>query len=297
MMYRPLVFLTLLFLMHSCSGQQHSPSEQVRTRTISDSDKEYWYQGKAEISSYELKQARYGEIRNGKAAMIFVTEHYDPSSETKPNVTDEGDVPVMKLNFTRKFKTGVYPYSIMTSTFFPFEEGNHSLKISSSSQEWCGHTYMEMVNHEKFNMTIHSYFEGETTTIEQSEQLLEDDIWSMIRLRPDDLPQGETQMIPSFSFLRLKHEEAEPRKCDLRLESVNDTVYAYIVNYPTLNRSLAIRFQKQFPHQILSWSERYSSGGKQLTTTGERIETVMLDYWNRNATKDSILRKELGLEP
>ena len=31
------------------------------------------------ISSYKLEQARYGEIRNGKAVLVYVTEDFLPN--------------------------------------------------------------------------------------------------------------------------------------------------------------------------------------------------------------------------
>jgi len=33
---------------------------------------DYWYTGEAELTSYELKQSRYGEIHEGHAVLIFV---------------------------------------------------------------------------------------------------------------------------------------------------------------------------------------------------------------------------------
>ncbi len=38
--------------------------------------KGYWYQGKAELTRYQLEQARYGEIHSGDAVLIFVTENF-----------------------------------------------------------------------------------------------------------------------------------------------------------------------------------------------------------------------------
>lgn len=38
--------------------------------------KDYWYAGKAEITSYKLEQARYGELRDGKAVLVYVTEPF-----------------------------------------------------------------------------------------------------------------------------------------------------------------------------------------------------------------------------
>ena len=102
---------------------------------------DYWYAGDAEITSYTLSQDRYGEIHDGQAVLVFVTEPFSPSANTKADRPDNKSVSVLKLNYTKKFNTGVYPYSMMNSTFFPIDNGQHSMKISSSSQEWCGHTY------------------------------------------------------------------------------------------------------------------------------------------------------------
>ena len=95
--------------------------------------KDYWYNGEAEISSFQLKQARYGELREGSASMIFVTEQFSKKNWSKPNSPLEKDPRVLKLNFTKKFITGIYPYSMMTSSFFPID-GPHSLKVGSSSR-------------------------------------------------------------------------------------------------------------------------------------------------------------------
>ena len=44
---------------------------------------EYWYQGKAEISRFELQQSRYGEVHQGDAVMIFVTEDFRTDIQVK----------------------------------------------------------------------------------------------------------------------------------------------------------------------------------------------------------------------
>src|SRR5688572_8355489 len=100
----------------------------------------YWYQGKAELTRYALEQARYGELHKGDAVLVFVTEPFLPEKQVK---LERGDpargVSVLKLNSTRKFFTGIYPYSVMTSTFTPVDFGKTgTLKVTSSTQEWCG---------------------------------------------------------------------------------------------------------------------------------------------------------------
>jgi hypothetical protein len=79
--------------------------------------KQTWYAGKAEISSYSLEQARYGEIRNGEATLIFVTEDFSADKLVKldepAGATDK--MRVLKMNMNKKFVTGIYPYSMMLS--------------------------------------------------------------------------------------------------------------------------------------------------------------------------------------
>jgi hypothetical protein len=286
-------FLAVVVLCLSCVFANEKTTQQMPNN--------YWFQGKAEISSYQLKQVRYGEIHEGEAVLIFVTEPFSEKSFTKADVKTSEDVGVLKLNFTKKFNTGIYPYSMMTSTFFPFKNGKHSLKISSSSQEWCGHTYMDLQpTPTKFNININSYFEGESTSIVLDKSLLEDDLWTMIKLNPKSLPQGNNiQMIPSFFFLRLKHQACKVYTCEAELAEKNGN-YSYSINYPTLKRNLTISFEKQAPYKILGWTETYISGwganAITLTTSATLKRSMMVDYWNKNSNQYKSLRKELDLK-
>ena len=145
-----LFIITLIRAFLACSasdGKNEIQSLENVTRNLSDEAKEYWYHGGgAEITSYELTQARYGELRKGESVMVFVTEPFSPSSNTKADNPGNDNVSVLKLNFTKRFNTGIYPYSMMNSTFYPMQKGEASLKASTSVQEWCGHVYMELQN-------------------------------------------------------------------------------------------------------------------------------------------------------
>ena len=63
----------------------------------------YWYQGTAEITSYKLTQARYGEMHDGIAVNIFVTEDFLPQKQVKADSKNAENIPVLKLNSTKKF--------------------------------------------------------------------------------------------------------------------------------------------------------------------------------------------------
>src|SRR5690606_13528887 len=68
----------------------------------------YWFQGKAEISSFDLVQYRYGEAREGEAVMIFVTEDFSKKKHVKlddPETAGNDAVKVLKLNKTKDFVT------------------------------------------------------------------------------------------------------------------------------------------------------------------------------------------------
>ena len=43
----------------------------------------YWYQGKAELSTYDVEQERYGEMRKAEQVNIFVTEDFSKSKQVK----------------------------------------------------------------------------------------------------------------------------------------------------------------------------------------------------------------------
>ncbi|MFW5844680.1 MAG: hypothetical protein ACOCXJ_00470, partial [Planctomycetota bacterium] len=85
-----------------------------------------WYDQGAEISTYDLQQSRYGAPRGGRAVLIFVTEPVNTIDQVKSDDPDAADaVPALKLNATRNFLTGVYPYSTMSSTFRAIDTDAH----------------------------------------------------------------------------------------------------------------------------------------------------------------------------
>lgn len=255
----------------------------------------YWYNGEAEISSYQLEQARYGEIRSGKAVLIYVTEDFLPNKQVKADGASSKNVPILKLNATKTFNTGVYPYSIMQSTFYPISNTKHAIKISSSMQEWCGHVYTQLNNREQFEINSHSYFESEGDALFMLKKtVLENELWTKLRINPKSLPTGNLEIIPSFEYLRLKHVELKAYNANVTL--TNDT---YTIFYPELNRTLTIHFNNAFPFDILGWEETFKSGfgtnAKILTTKATKLKTIKLAYWNKNHNKDDILRETLQL--
>ena len=267
---------------------------------------DYWYQGLAEITSYDLEQARYGEAHNGHAVLIFVTEDFSESKHVKLDKAGGSDaVTVMKMNATRKFNTGIYPYSMMTSAFTPVSADRypHTLKVTTSSQEWCGHTFTQLnLDDNGYRARLYSYFERESDRDIQFENvLLEDELWNRIRLSPDTLPTGEVRLIPGTIFQWLSHNAwgAHTATVSLADDPSDPTVRTYTLTYADVSRTLAIRFNKAFPHEIESWMETSKGRGPdaaELVTRATRRKRIQLDYWRRHDLADSHYREQLGLE-
>jgi len=158
---RPMV-LTIFILAGLPAAAAHTDNlPQFGTHTR-DQFQDYWYNHGAEISRFSLQQTRYGEIHQGDAVLVFVTEKMNSDIQIKADHPGAQDIAILKLNAVRKFFTGIYPYSIMTSIFAPVDVQKYPLplKVSSSTQEWCGHVYPQMnLAENEYRVRLHSYFE------------------------------------------------------------------------------------------------------------------------------------------
>lgn len=268
-------------------------------KPLSEEFKAYWYSGTAEITSYELKQARYGQMRDGSSVLIFVTEPFLPGKQVKADQRHEDNVSVLKLNATKNYLTGIYPYSIMASTFYPVHDNQHSLKTNLSVQEWCGQVYTQLNNRNKFEISSHSYFEDEADqNYSLDKALLENEIWTKLRINPTELPLGEIELIPSLEFFRLTHQEIRAFTANATLNSKNG-INTYTIDYEGIERKLSIQFSNDFPYTIEGWTEE-SKGGfgdntKVLVSTAKKLKTIKTAYWRQNSNEDVVLRDSLAL--
>ena len=269
---------------------------------------DYWYQGKAELTRYELHQARYGESHSGDAVLIFVTEDFLTDEQVKHEYGDGTSESVLKLNFSRNFTTGIYPYSVMTSIFTPVNPAHpRSLKVTASAQEWCGHTYMQLNYRDSaYQGILRSYFQREgDQELSLEPALLEDELWTRIRLAPDRLPVGEIDLIPGAQYLRFAHRPIAVEPASAELIATKDPALSegplrqYRIEYKNLPRKLTLTFEAEFPHAIVAWEETYAQGRRTprwVTTRGVKTHTLLLDYWSRHSAADSTYRAQLGLQ-
>jgi len=266
--------------------------------------RDYWFADKAELTHYSLTQARYGELREGSAMLIFVTEPMNTRLQVKADPPYEGKKikEVLKLNYTKNFYTGIYPYSVMSSIFTPIERGGSFLpeKLTMSIQEWCGQVYAQLnLGMGRYKGKTFSYFEKEADrTFSLKNVMTEDGLWNLARISPNDLPVGDFQLIPSLALSRLLHFDLRPERVKGKIELLEDETALYTLDFIESDRTLKIQLSRLFPYEIAGWEETYVSGrgagAATLTTQAKRVERVNLDYWKRNSEADSVYRNELG---
>lgn len=304
------LILLLIFcqsMLQACSQTEEAKEEAINFELTQDW-KDYWYSGVAELTTYELQQARYGEMREGLATVVFVTEDFSKSRYVKldyPEKAGNDKVSVLKFNLNKKFITGVYDYALMQSTFKPVELNKHpnTLRVTTSNIEWCGQFLTSArLKGDNYELDYNSYFDGEESaklTLEKA--ILEDEIWNWIRIYPASLPVGEQKLIPSILTQELTHHELKVEKavCELKKGEIEST---YTINYPEIDRKLRIHFETTFPYQITGWEETFRTvegwgmESKSMTTTAKKINTIRNDYWEKKYLKDEVLRKDLGIE-
>lgn len=284
--------LVLLFV-SSCTstGRKAIDEEQFAS---------HWYQDRAEINVFDLKQMRYGEEREGKAVMIFVTEDFSKRKQVKlddPSGAGKDAMKVMKLNMTRDFVTGVYPYHTMLSVFTPVYDDLSSPKITASVTEWCGQSFVQMNwKNNKYQAKLFSYFEAEGDQELAISANSEDELFNLIRLNPDLVPTGHLKLIPSLIYNRFTHHalDAESAKITKRKTGANQTEVEVV--YAEIGRKLMIRYVDAFPYEITYWEESQTKAdGTEEVTSAVRKSVQMIEYWRKNGLQDEPLRKSLGL--
>ena len=313
------LFLILLipFISINCGDNAQTSKQNANNFSTSAEFNNYWYAGKAELTSYKLYQARYGEMRQGTAVTVFVAEDFSKKKQVKlddPSKAGNDAIKVLKLNLVKKFVTGIYPYSMMMSVFKPIDttQMKHAIKLDISSQEWCGNYYAQLDNEKKnYQLHVFSYFESDYGQRDKTlpKVWLEDELWDQIRLDPAVLPTGQIKIIPGFLQQRLLNSSIDAQDATANLVKdckmpdwlpAKSSTDSYEIDYKNPNRSLIIYFTDQFPYSIVGWQESYLDPfGKQkkvLTTRAIRMKTMQIDYWRHHDNIDASLRDSLNLE-
>ena len=279
----------------NASGENMAGPASFVPVTLPQAFNTYWFAGQAELCSYDVVQERYGETRKAEQINVFVTEDFSRAKQVKlddPAAAGTDREPVLKWNSIRRFHTGIYDYSVMQSVFTPLS-GAATLKTSTTVQDWCGQVFSQCnLENGVYRRRSFSYFEKEgDQDLNYPVALLEDELWTRIRLDPESLPLGELDIIPSDVYIRLRHKESGPQKAVLSLEKGLKGNMLKLA-YSNIPRTLNIRFEAAFPYVILGWEESYE--GK-LASKGELKAIRKSAYWTEHDNMHAPLRDSLQI--
>ena len=275
----------------------------------------HWSDGRGELSAYDLVTPRYGALRRGTALAIFVTETFSNDDRVKADPgrhPKRDEFPVMKLNLIEDFATGIYDYHLLTSAFVSLAPVNSRAagaptKLSFSAQEWCGHTYAQLLfDHRYARYTGHSYFDGEADSSSafivpanaQAEDALM--LWARGFAAPVVVAgdSAEAPVTGSLRIARLTHQPLVIAPARFRRSSSPERVKVPAGTFETDvagvtladGRAWTFWVERAAPRRIVRWS----------CSDGEHAELLGSDrlvYWELNAPGGEAALAKLGLRP
>jgi hypothetical protein len=261
----------------------------------------HWSDGKAELNGYDLVQPRYGELRTGKAVLVFVTEPFSRAKGVKVDAFNQKNpdhFTALKLNHVRDFPTGIYDYNLMTSVFVDPAQGFAPVKVSFTGQEWCGHVFEEArFDAQKASVAINSYFEGESTQATLPAVGSEDALFIQVRQLAAQTLSTDAHtltVLPSAIMRRLRHRPAVPGRIEVKWSderTVTVPAGSFTVQGATWARptggTCTIDVETTYPHRITGWQ---CSDGEKAALRG----TTRLPYWQLHGNADEKYLKQLG---
>lgn len=275
----------------------------------------HWGDGKAELSSYTVTQSRYGQPREATTTLIYVTEPFYKTRQVKAERPRPGDpdvIQVLKLNRVKKFRTGIYDYSLLSSVFAPvndykidntsFPKGS-PLKITFSGQEWCGMVFHQLNRRQNgLQSRSFSYFDNEGDTDEMlsadGPAYFADELFIAVRelLRP--FSTGQITLYQTLENSRLFHTPLVPLQASV---SKKDSTYRkgrsqlptteWTITAGTLEWRFTV--DRQYPRIILAYQYR---NGATVVEHGVLKATRRLPYWELNDNDDERYAKDLGVK-
>ena len=166
--------------------------------------------------AYALR-APSGAIRrdahDGEAVMIFVTEDFLPKLQVKQEHGESRatGISVLKLNAYRRFYTGIYPYTLMTSSFTP-ADGRADAQAEQHDPGVVRSRLhaRSIVANDGLHTLMHSYFQERRRSEDGPSRRdpWKTGLWAQLRIDPSKdarWASGVDQLIPRLDYIRLRH--------------------------------------------------------------------------------------------
>jgi hypothetical protein len=142
MRYPLLAVLLACLLAPAACGQEAAEPFDAFTRAWRND--RVWYDGQAECAVYDATRTIYGQPRHYQARLFTNKEYADPETKTK-SASNRGRE-VFKHHVRDDIATPNYDYHFSTMVYVGTSDLK-SLKIDMGSQEDCGTTFKQFVNH------------------------------------------------------------------------------------------------------------------------------------------------------
>lgn len=274
-----------------------------------------WGDGRAEISTYDVQVPRYGDMRQGVAVAIFVTETFLSDANVKSNrhtCCAPNELPVMKLNLVTDFPAGIYDYNLMTTAFVALAPHRHltvgsPVKITFSAQEWCGQVYQQAIFHpDRTAVVSHSYFQGEADeafTLPRPDDGLSEDtllLWARGFAGPSLSPGEKADQVPllrSLTWSRLQHHPLRWATASLSRDAAPETITVpagtfevdrFTARYDDVVATIHV--ERVAPRRVVRWSFNTQE-------SGELVASERIAYWKHNRAGGEQLLPRIGLSP
>ena len=194
-------------------GVAADPADPFADFTRAWRDDPAWHDGKAECCVYDATREIYGQLRQYRARLYTDQELTDPDTKTK-SATGHGRA-AFKHHLREDIATENYDYHYSTMCYVGVSDLK-SLKLDMGSQEDCGATFKQYINHAgRFSYHQFSYFPKEGHRTGQSsppENLAFQDALSvLLRGYPfEQAPQLTLMLLPDQTSNKLSAVEPVP---------------------------------------------------------------------------------------
>jgi hypothetical protein len=156
---KPLIACMALVLLSSSAAAEEQIADPFAGFTRAWRDSPVWHDGQAECATYEATRTIYGKQRQYTARIFTNKEVASPETFTKS--ADATGRSVFKHHIREDIPTESYTYHYSTMTYVGTDDLK-SLKLDMGSQEDCGATFKQYVNHAgTLRWNQHSYFPNE----------------------------------------------------------------------------------------------------------------------------------------
>lgn len=164
-----LAAIAVAFLLSSIPAQSPTPGTTTSPSLSAVLDRGFgnnnlWDDGQAEVATYDASTVVYGKPRAHTLRLITVYEDFNREYYAKADwpYGQKPILPVIKQIQTTTIPTANYDYHFLTAVFVDRDDFGRTVKLTTTSQDWCGTTSKTFeLWGEKPRMIYTSYWDGE----------------------------------------------------------------------------------------------------------------------------------------